>query len=206
MRHRQPLPFLLLPLLSVCVSVSAQDYIITVDGTATEIGLDEPATLRLPDGRTLELELRQKEHVRFSSDMFSFEHRSEYKAARTNLDEGIRQTTIITALGTGVLLQEYEGLNPSTLIDLMLSELTKEEVEYGYEYSESAAERAVDGVQFAGKRAITTSTTEEWTREVLAYGAKDRGLLIVTFIEKESDGSERQLIEQLWQTLELDIE
>ncbi len=184
--------------------LQAGDYVLTINGTDQELTLGEETSLALPDGTSLKLKLSQKEVLRFQGDLFTFEHKNEYKPNKNDLGSGIFQTMIVTPLGTGVLVQEYTQMNPSTLVDMMINELTKEEVEYGYKKDVKEINREVDGVAFKGKQAITTSAGEEWTRVVLTHGKKDRGLLVVTFIEKDNYEKEKTLLEQFWKTFEID--
>ena len=198
--------FLQILILLTIVSFSplrAEDYIITINGTSKELGLDQETTLVLPEGISLKLILQQKEYLRFKGDLFSFEHKSKYKPNRDDLGDGVFQTMILTPLGTGVLVQEYIQMNPINLVDMMLNELTKEEVDYGYKYNEKAVTKKVGDIRFNGKQAVTTYPGTEWTRSVLAYGSKDRGILIVTLIERDNYNTERDLIEHLWKSIEL---
>ncbi len=193
-------------ILLMIVSLSlprAEDYVITINGISKEIGLDKETTLILPDGTSLNLTLHQKEYLLFTGDFFSFEHKNEYKPNRNDLGDGVFQTMIATPLGTGILVQEYMQMNPTHLVDLMLNELTKEEVDYGYKYSEEKVSKKVGDVTFIGKQAVTTYPGEEWTRSVLAYGWKDKGILIITFIEKDNYKNERELIEHLWESFKI---
>jgi len=200
---KQSLPLLVCLILLPVPSLLAQDYVITINGATAEISLDQETTLVLPDGYPLTLTLQRKEFSRFNGDFFSFEHKSIYQPNRNDLGDGIFQTMIVTPLGTGLLVQEYMQLNPSSLIDLMLNELTKEEVEYGYEYHENPVQRTLNGIILEGKQAITTYSGEEWTREVLSYGEKDRGILIITFIEADNYGKDQDLLDFFWNSLQL---
>lgn len=193
--------------IAVCLAVlpqfaAGEDYILTINGAETALDLEQPTTVELPDGTSLKLLLRQKEYLRFKSDLFSFEHHNKYKPSRNDLGGGIFQTMAVTPLGTGILVQEYMSMNPQTLIDTMLHELTKEEIEYGYKYDEKPVTQKVGEVTLSGKQAVTTYPGEEWTRIVLAYGKKDRGLLVMTFIEKDN-AAEQQLIDHFWKTFEV---
>jgi hypothetical protein len=193
-------------ILLMIVSLSlprAEDYVITINGISKEIGLDKETTLILPDGTSLNLTLHQKEYLLFTGDFFSFEHKNEYKPNRNDLGDGVFQTMIATPLGTGILVQEYMQMNPTHLVDFMLNELTKEEVDYGYKYSEEKVSKKVGDVTFTGMQAVTTYPGEEWTRSVLAYGWKDKGILIITFIEKDNYENEKELIEHLWESFEI---
>lgn len=192
-------------ILSVFVPATAmaEDYVLTINGRAMDIDLNQKTQFILPDGSKLELFLEMKEYLRFKSNLFSFEHKSEYKPNRKDLGDGVFQTMIVTPLGSGILIQEYMEMDPGGLIDLMLKELTKEEVEYGYTYKENAVKREVGRAKLSGKQAITSYRGEEWIRDVLSYGGKDRGILVITFIEKDNYETEMVIIEDLWRTLQL---
>lgn len=184
--------------------VSAEDYVLTINGLSKEISLDEESEVILPSGDSLLLTLHLKEYSGFSGDLFSFEHKSTYRPNRQNLGDGIFQTAVFTPLGTGMLIQEYMQLNPTSLVDLMLEEITKEEVEYGYEYVERVIQKEIGGITISGKEAVTSYLGEEWTRSVLAHGGRDQGIIIISFLKKGSYEEDRDLIEHFWESLEID--
>lgn len=190
-------------LFSACTTTIAGDYVLTINGKDHELDLEQETTVKLADGTELKLNLKQKEYLEFKADLFAFEHKNQFRPNRTDLGDGLLQTAIMTPMGTGILVQEYKQMDPSSLIDMMVKELTKEEVEYGYKLKEVSISKKVGDAEFKGKKAITTYTGEEWTRSVLAYGKKDKGLLIVTFIEKDNYEKEKHLIDQLWKSIKL---
>ena len=108
---------------------------------------------------------------------------------------------MVTPLGSGVLVQEYKTMDPSSMVDMMLNELTKEEVDYGYEYTEEKVQKKIVGATFSGKQAITSYKDEEWVRAVYTLGGKDQGLLVVTFIEKDNYGTEKDMLDRFWKSL-----
>ena len=183
--------------------VFAQDYVLTVNGSSQQLDLNEETQIVLSDGMTLNVILTQQEFLSFESDSFRFKHHNAYKPSRTDLGDGILQTMFATPTGTGILVQEYDSMNPSGLIDLMLHELSKEEIEYGYSYEERPIKRKAGGMTFIGKEAVTSYKGDEWTRQALSAGTKDQGLLVITFIEKSNYVKESDVIDKMWETLEV---
>ena len=172
----------------ICVqSFAGEDYTLEINGRAYDVGLGEDKRLELPGGETLTINLSMKEYIDFESGLFRFSHKSMYKANKSDLGEGIYQTMIVTPLGTGVLIHEYTTMNPTGLVDLMLRELTKEEVDYGYAYKEKKVTRKVGGHTMKGKQATTTYKDEEWSRAVYTFGTRDAGILVITFMEKANE-------------------
>lgn len=178
-----------------------QDYELLVDGVMTPLALDQPVEVELEGGKKIQVVLRQKEQLTFSSQLFSFEHASRYKPTKSTLGPGLDQSLVVSPMGTGIIVQEYRSLNPSGLIDLMAREVTKDEVKAGYEYREEAVEHKIGEKTFVGKKLTTTQGDSQWEREVLTYAEGDQGLLVVTFIEKGQFETERPLLEQFWETL-----
>ncbi len=203
MRTVQFATILLVAALFVSIA-GAADYVITVNGTSKDIDLGRKTTVALPEGTILYITLHQKEYLCFSGDLFQLEHKSKYKPNRNDLGGGIFQTSIITPLGTGIVIQEYTQQTPAGLVDSMIRELTKEEVDYGYTYREEKVQKQVDGGTFSGKQAVTTLPDEEWTRNVLANNHGDKSVLVLTFIERDNYEKESALIEQLWKTLKIE--
>ena len=182
----------------------AGNYVLTIDGEEFEIDIGRAEVLRLADGRTLRVALDKKALVAFRVDNFSFDHSSVLSPSRTDLGDGVHQTMLASPRGTIIMIQEYASFDPSGLVDMMLNELTKEEVEYGYKIRKGDAVKTLeDGTQLTGKTAISSYKDDEYTRYVLAYRARDAGLLIVTQFEKESPPEDAQMIELFWKTLKI---
>ena len=190
----------------ICGQASAGDYVLTIDGTQYELDLGRQATIKLPDGRTLGVTLDKKVIVSFKSEHFSFEHPSQFAPSQTDLGDGISQTMMASALGTVVIVQEYTTMNPSGLIDVVLNELTKEEVQYGYELSKSpSARKLASGAQLKGKVAVSKYKGEEYTRHVLGYESRDAGLLIITQVEKHAPPEDLAMLETFWKSLQISM-
>lgn len=181
----------------------AGDYIISIDGRSAEIDLNKKVKFTTASGKELAIILKQKEYLDFKSDLFSMKHKNTIKPDKSDLGDGVFQTMMTTSLGTAIIVQEYMSMDPEPIIDLMLKELTKEEVEYGYKYKERKVEKVVDGKNIRGKQALTTYSGGEWTRSVMAYGGKDKGVLIITMIEKDQYKNEQYIISDFWKNFKI---
>ena len=111
-----------------------------------------------------------------------------------------------TALGTLVLIQEYSTMNPKTLVNLMLQELTQEQVSYGYKMQKMTYSKTLkDGTKLDGNKAILKYKNEEEYWCVLAHGIKDSGFLVITKIDKENFDAEKNIIDLMWETLQIEL-
>ena len=179
------------------------DYVLKLGEKSIEVSLGEKQTVTLTNGQKLEVLLVKKDVLTFQSDAFSFKYKSTYSPSKTDLGNDVRQTMMTTALGTGVLVQDYGSLDPTTLIDLMANELTKEEIRAGYKKEEKAAEKKLaDGTVLKGKTITTTYKDDQWTRMVLAQGGNEKGILVVTFVEKSNE-TEQPMIDLFWESFRL---
>jgi hypothetical protein len=191
---------------SVRAHVSVGDYTLTVDGTGFDIDLGKPRDAKLPDGRSFRVRAAKKPIITFRADAFCFDHPSRLSPSRTGLGEGIFQTVMSSPLGTLVMVQEYTSLDPSGIVDVMLNELLKEELHYGYKITRSEATQALaDGTVLTGRKAVSTYKDTEYTRHVLAYSGKDAGILVITMIEKAAPPEDAQILEVFWKTLKVTL-
>jgi len=193
---------------SICTIALAEQYILTIDGKQFEIELGEPQTLRLQNETSIKVNLKKKPIATFETDFFTFDYLADKGSPnRENLGDGVHQSIIVTPLGTVLLLQEYRGVNPTHLVDMMLNELTKESKEYGYSLSkEEISKPLVDGKRMIGKRITATYGAEVYRYEVLAYGKKDDGVLVATVannLSPSSEASDRRLLKLFWKTLRI---
>jgi hypothetical protein len=180
------------------------EYVLNIGEKSVELSLGVKQMITLTNGQKLSLLLSRKDVLTYQGELFSFRHKSEYAPSRSELGDGLHQTLMSSALGTVIIVQEYPSTDPSTLVDYMAKELTKEELKAGYTLqSRPVEQKLADGTVLKGKSVVTTSKAEQWTRTIVAHGTGEGGLLIVTMIEKDNTKKEQPLIDLFWSTLRL---
>ena len=190
--------------LLVAQVAGSANYTLTIDGKAYDIDEGKNTTITLANGKTIQVNLAKKSEISFATQNFTFIHPNQVAPARTDLGDGIHQTMMTTPLGTLVLIQEYQGLDPSIMIDIMINELTKEEKNYGYTIATTpAVKQSADGKKLVGKTVKASYRGEIITRDVLTYSARDAGLLVVTMFDNEAQASELAMIETFWKSLKI---
>ena len=182
------LKILMATLLSLGVQSSiAGNYILNIGNESYELSLGETTKVKV-NGQNIPIKLIQKDSLIFKTENFSFEHPRQYNPSKTDLGDGVYQTTMMTPLGSLVLVQEYESIDPAQLIDFMKNELTKEEKEYGYKIESSPTSiKLPDGKVLTGKVVTSKYKGSDIKRNIVAYSAKDSGLLVVTHVDYESE-------------------
>ena len=174
-------------LMTTAAPVLAGNFYITIDGKRHEVALDQSTQIKIGN-QTFDVMLEQKAVLKFDSQSFSFEHPKEYTPGKSELDSQIHQTSVMTPLGTVVLVQEYFSLNPEGLIDLMVNEVTKEERQYGYKISEEAhVITLADGKTIKGKRVYSKYPGSNIERFIGAWGKGDAGILVMSQIDYDID-------------------
>ncbi len=188
-------------------NLSAQEnYKIEIDGKTTEISLDKNYEIKIGD-KTHIVKVTSKDTLVYKDDKISFKYLKEYKITSSKLDEGITQLMINTADGSGVVIQIYDNINPSLLNELMMSEITKESIGYGYKMKRKDYERTIGSKQKVKvDKAELTYKDEINIYEVSTFGTKDEGILVMTMKmnnEKNSEG--QKLIDLTWNSLNYNV-
>jgi hypothetical protein len=125
---------------------------------------------------------------------------------RTKLSDGIVQHLLATAVGTVVVVQDYAALNPVSLDQLMLQEMTKESVQAGGRLTQQKASRTLaDGKELTGIRATVKTRTESVDYEILGYGKVDQGVMVITRIDRENTATDQAVLDRFWSSLELNF-
>lgn len=182
----------------------AGGYVLTLDGKSSELDLDQDTTVVI-DGKTVTARLQRKEQQVFRDGGLSFEHPAAVQPSTTDINDQVRQFMLVSANGNGILVQRYEGIDPAAVVDLMVSEMTDEEVAAGYTRKiEPATRQLADGRKLSGKRVRTTSKDESWDRHVFASGNGSGGYIVVSMIEAARAARDAAMIERVWKTLKLD--
>lgn len=181
-------------------------YKLTIGDMAVDIDPGETLDVTLPDGKQAKVKLELNEFATYSGDVFSFVHPTSIAITQTDIDKTIRQYLMASALGTVVIIQEYSSINPVSLNQLMLQEMTKEAVQAGAELSQQPATRKLaDGREIAGLKATVKTRVESAEIEVFSFGTTDQGLVMVTRIDRESAPSDQSLIDKFWESLKIGL-
>ena len=129
-----------LTLIALCAGPTAAEdlkaFKLTIDGVTVDIDPGESADVTLPGGKQSKVTLERNDFATFSGGSFSFVHPSGISVTKTDLGENITQYLMASALGTIVVVQEYGKMNPVSLNQLMLQEMTKESVQAGAELTQ----------------------------------------------------------------------
>lgn len=190
---------LILCFLSGLNSFAQDDLLLHIDGKTIEISSDQEYDLPI-NGKMVKVKVSTKDTLLFDTDLFSFLYSKDYKVSSMKLAEGIEQVAIMTAEGSGLLIQKYSAMNPSMLNELMLNEVTKESINYGFEMKrENYSRKLISGQEIEISKAILTYKDETNIYEVASLGRKDEGILIMTMIMDENYSEQgRKLIDLMW--------
>jgi hypothetical protein len=182
------------------------NYVISINGQTYDISLGRDYQIKSDSGEIFNFRVNKKAVMTYKNGYTSFQHKSDLTVSSTDLGNGIRQTMTNTAAGTLVLIQEYSRMHPTNLVNLMLHELTKEQVSYGYKMPiKSYSKTLKNGTKLDGKRAVLKYMDEEEYWCVLAYGKRDSGFLVITKIDKENLNAEKNIIDLMWETLLIEL-
>jgi capsid protein len=181
-----------------------KNYEITIDEKAYDLNLNEEIQVMDKSGKTVNIVLRKKPYTEYSDQIVSFQHKSELSVSSQDLGNGIKQLMSVTATGTSIIIQEYSNMDPSKLVPSMLKAITKESVEYGYKMTQEKVTRNLNsGIILKGIKAALKYKGKEKYYEMLSYGKKDTGILIITKIGKKYIKTDKELHSHFWNTLKL---
>jgi hypothetical protein len=183
-------------------SYTQVDYKIQINDTIFEISLDNEYSI-LINGKEIKFKIFAKDTLIYEDDLFSFKYSKDYKISHMRIEEGIGQLMIMTAEGSGFLIQKYSTLNPTMLNEMVINEVTKESLNYGFKMKRDDYSRRIkSGQKLEVNKAILTYKNETNIYEVASIGEKDEGILIMTMIMDEKMSEQgNKIIELMWNSL-----
>lgn len=183
-------------------SFSQNDYKIQINDIILEISLDKEYNITL-DEKEIKFKIVTKDTLVYEDDLFSFNYSKDYKISQMTIKEGIEQIMLMSAGGSGILIQKYSTINPTTLNEMMISEVTKESLNYGFKLKrEDYTIKLESGQKLDVDKAILTYKDETNIYEVASIGNKDEGILIMTMVMDEKMSTQgRKIIDMMWNTL-----
>ncbi len=188
--------------MALFAAVQAADYILTIDGKSSELDLDTPSAITLPDGSKAQARLRKKEFLNFKSEMLSFDHPSRLAPVKTKLSDQISQIMIASACGNIIMLQEYSGVKASAVVDLMIDSLLEEKKKAGYAIEkEKISVKLSDGSEMQGQKSVATKDGDKDVYQVLACEEGGSSFLAVTLLTKNLPKEDAEMFDIFWKTL-----
>jgi len=179
------------------------NYILIINNDSIPVDLDKKTQYKTSKKEELTIKIIQPDILTYADDMISFSHHKSLSVSNTVVEEGVEQCMIMNATGNGFMIQKYKTINPSALTQLMLTEITKESINYGYTKTEKPFEKKLkSGQTIKGIQAILTYKGESEVYTVATYGAKDEGIVIVTMMLTEGY-DEAKNIDLFLDTLEI---
>lgn len=181
--------------------LSQEDYKIYINDAVLEISLDKEYEV-VVDGKQIRFTIVANDTLVYDDDLFSFNYPKDHKISRTTIEEDIEQIMLMTAEGSGILIQKYSTLNPTMLNEMMISEVTKESLNYGFNMKrEDYAIKLGSGQKLNIDKAILTYKDETNIYEVASIGRKDEGILIMTMASEQISENGRKMIDMMWNSL-----
>ena len=189
---------------SIAFGQEEGNYIIIINGDSLRVNLDSDYTHKTSSGEKISFRLMQPDVLTYTDDMISFQYDKIFKVTNAKVDEGIEQCAILNSTGTGFMVQKYKTIDPSGLTQLMMNEITKESVNYGYAKSEIPFSKTLEsGHTLQGVRTTLTYKGEKEIYTVAAYGGKDEGILVVTMLLSEGGSEDSRIIDLFLETLKI---
>ena len=193
--------------IAVMVSVTVfcqNDFIITINNESHQISLDETNEFEI-NGEKVNILVKEKDTLMYHDSFYDFKYIKKHSISKTVIEEGIEQIMMMTASGSGILVQKYDSFDPTMLQEMMLNEVTKESVSYGYSIERQDYDKTlISGEKIKVLKAALEYKGELETYEISAFGRKDEGILIMTMNMNDAmdmDGAD--MIKLMWDTLRI---
>jgi len=182
------LSFLLFLFVSITQAQENSNYTITINGESFDYSLGNDFQYNVKKKGELTINISQKDILTYNDGIIKFNYSKNFPVSETPIEDDIKQITAIGSTGSGVIVQEYSDFDPALMIDLMLNEVTKESIDYGYTETTSNIEiKTKDGKILKGKKTILEyqGAIDEWI--VVSFSWKDSGVLIIAInIDKKA--------------------
>ena len=185
--------------------IAQEQYHLILGNDTLNITTDQIYIHKMASGEEVMLRLIKQQVQTFKGTMINFDYPSDYTISKTDLGEGVQQIALLTADGNGYFIQEYATIDPSSLVNMMMTELTKESIDYGYKYSEETFEqRFHNNKLLIGRRRTLENQGVQETYTVSTYGENGRGILITTLTNNSGNKEETdKLINLLYRSLKM---
>lgn len=179
----------------------AANYQVTINGKTQDIALGKEYKIKV-NGKEVTVAVQQKDVLTYQDEWISWQYPKGLHPAIASPDPDLEQITLVTASGNGVLVQKYKTINPASLIDLMLKEVTNEEASFGYSMTERPFERTLkSGQQARGKSVELKYGSDVQHYTVAALGGESEGIMFITMLNTENGNEDNKVIQLFLESL-----
>ncbi|MFD1095576.1 hypothetical protein [Salegentibacter chungangensis] len=180
-----------------------EDYVLQLNDSTYSISLDKEYSFPV-DGKSISFKIVSKDTLSYEDDFFSFNYPNDFKVSKMKIDEGMEQVMLMTAEGSGILIQKYSTINPTMMNEMLLNEVTKESLNYGFKMTrEDYTRKLKSGQELEVSKAILRYKDEVNTYEIASIGRKDEGILVMTMTMDETINEQgTRIIDMMWNSLE----
>jgi hypothetical protein len=182
-----------------------KNYVLTIDGREVGIDLGDSLEVEAGGGQKVKIGLRRAEQITFRGAFLSFAHRGDLAVSTSKLDKDLTQHLLASGNGTVIIVQEYAGLDPTSLLELMLTTITQESIAAGGKMSKSGTTREAGGRQIQGLKAEVVNGSDKMHVETYALGQSDKGVVIITQIADDYRDIDQALLDGFWKSLQLKL-
>jgi hypothetical protein len=181
-----------------------KNFTIIVDGKVFEINPGETLHEKSKSGNRINITLKRKEFANFSSGPLQFEYRGDLSVASTDIDNDIHQHLVASALGTLLIVQQYDKINPGMLTEFMLKQMTDGDVAAAAKLESTPLTlKLADGTEMKGVRATIKSDKDDVSMQVLAADTGVGGVMAISRINNDMAKSEQTIVDRFWSTLKV---
>lgn len=195
---------LLLTATSAAFSQSEKNYILEVNGDTIHVSLGKTEMLKTRSGQLIPVKLTKKDQLVFRNEYLSFSYPSEFTVSTSKLDDGIVQILLMSATGNGVMIQCYDELNPTDLVDYMMNTITEDDIAAGYKAVKSTATHTLNsGMVLNGKKSVLTLNKDKEEFTVFSYGVRKTGFIIVELHNDFDNHDSEKVFPVFWNSLQV---
>jgi hypothetical protein len=181
------------------------DFVLSIDGVELDVAIDQTILFKLKSGAEIPIVLKRRAFSRFVDGALSFQYPGKYTLASAKIDDDITQHTVVTALGTMMLVQKYEGGVPAALMDVMFDKMVEEPKAMGLAIQRSTIQRNIaNGQTLQGVRASYKGGDDDVNIDFMSTNLGSTGYFILTMNDAFSAPDEVAVVEQFWQQLAID--
>ncbi len=181
-----------------------ENYIVIINNDSIKAKLNSEIQYKVSSRKDLTIKIVQPDILTYSDDMISFSYDKSLSVSNSKIDENIEQCMIIKSTGNGFMVQKYHTINPTNLTQLMLQEIIKESISYGYtKVEETFKKKLKSGQTIEGIQATLTYNGEKEIYTVATFGEKDKGIIVVTMFLNEAYIDDKEIIDLFLKTLEI---
>jgi len=196
---------IILVIIFLSISILCSDrYELELNGKKFQIDLNKETIIKTPGGEKIKILLKKNKYSVFSDSYIHFKYPSKFSVTKHKINDDILQIQINAGTGNLLLIQEYNGTDPTPFLDTFFNQVIKQFKNIDINRKNTFIKKTMkNGIILYGLNTQINTGLSRFKFEVYSYFKNKKGIIIFTGkgLNSELSKNKSEFFIKFWESI-----